>query len=102
MKTFDLIKQLLTNNPELRNNDKLLQWRMLEIQGKIVDGFLTYEGFKSAKSTETIRRSRQMVQAKHPELGPVEEVRKMREAKQETKGTWVFKDDVAIFIKSNE
>lgn len=97
MKTFDLIKKLLTNNPELRNDDKLLQWRMLELQGKVVDGFLTYQGFKSAKSTETIRRSRQMVQAKHPELSASGNTKEMRDAVQKTKGTWVFRDNVAIF-----
>ncbi len=100
MKTFLLVKKLLEQYPELRSDDKLLQWKMLELQGKIINGYLSYQGFRTAKSTETIRRTRQMVQEKHPELGPVKEVEKMREQRQQSKGSWVFRDDVAIFTPS--
>ena len=97
MKTYLLVKKLLTLYPELRSDDKLLHWKMFELQGKLVNGYLSYKGFKSAKSTETVRRIRQKIQEKYPELRANAKTQELRKTLQNTKGTWIFKNDVAIF-----
>lgn len=97
MKTYILIKKLLTQYPELRSDDKALQWKMFEIQGKLVNGFLSYQGFKQAKSTETVRRTRQKLQEKHPELQANSQIQEIRKTIQNTKGTWIFRDNTAYF-----
>lgn len=91
-KTYELVRQLLEHYPEYRNNDKELHWKMFELQGYAKDGFLSKQGFLKAKSTETVRRTRQLVQANHPELRPNSEVQQMRLERQKTKGTWVYND----------
>lgn len=99
MKTYNLIKQLLIKFPELRNNDKLLHWKVFEVQGLLVNNCLPMNAFiYKAKSTETIRRTRQMVQAKCPELQANAKIKDQREDIKKSKGTWVFRDNVATFI----
>jgi hypothetical protein len=99
MKTYNLIKSLLTKYPELRNNDKLLHWKVFEVQGLLVNNCLPMNAFiYKAKSTETIRRTRQMIQAKYPSLQANELVKQNRAEVQRSKGTWCFHDNIATFI----
>ncbi len=99
MKTYLLIKSLLTKYPETRNSDKLLQWKIWDAQGALVNNCLTYNNWMhKAKLSETIRRTRQKIQERHPELRADKETEAKREAKEATKGTWIFTDNVAKYV----
>lgn len=96
MKTYDLIKKLLQENIELRNDDQLLQWKIWEIEGSVKNECMYYSDFKNATNPESIRRARQLVVADHPELQANETVRKLREKKQKEKGTFGYRDRIGI------
>lgn len=65
MRTIEFrIKQLLTERPELRTDDKELMreyWRLY-------DGVIMPENFHEATNSETIQRSRRKVQEENPHL----------------------------------
>lgn len=93
MKTYDLVKKLLTEYPELRNSDKKLIWKVWEVQG-VAKTYITKQDFmEKAELSETIRRARQLVMEEHPELkGHV------RNSKKEaTKGTFAFRTLTPVF-----
>jgi hypothetical protein len=100
--TYNLIKQLLTDYPALRDSDKKLYWSVCTRQGRISNsnprdhGFITYYDFLNAPSTETIRRCRQKIQELHPELQSSKRIRKFRQAIAEQKGTYIFRDQMEI------
>lgn len=102
---YDLILKLLDEEPELRNSDKKLQWRVWEKTGYIKEGvnfqYLPYQYFMSKKiaNTETIRRTRQKIQELHPELGAVADVAAARAEKAKSKGTWVFREETQSYVK---
>jgi len=102
MKIYDLVKQLLTNNPELRNSDKKLIWNVWKYLGLIdFDGWITEESFMKAPSCESIRRCRQKIQEHHPELQASEEVKKLRKKKQDSKSTFVYREEVKTKFEYN-
>lgn len=103
MKVFDQVKKILENDEQSRNSDKHLQWQVLRLQGKIreIDWFgstmevITKDTFLSANtiSLETIRRTRQKCQELYPELQATSQtVRVKRKQKQDTKGTWIYRE----------
>lgn len=97
VKIYDLIKDLLIENPDLRNSDRKLIWRVWEHLGHTTEGVnLTYFEFIKAPSTETIRRCRQKIQELNPELQATARVRKERKVIEDQKGTHVFR------VKVNE
>ena len=103
IKTYDLIKELLTDYPELRDSDKKLMWRVWNELGFILrDGrewipdFINKDDFMKAPSTETIRRCRQKIQELHPELRSSKEVQKMKDKKEASKSTFVYRDEVSF------
>ena len=99
MKIYDLVKQLLTDYPELRDSDKKLIWEVWD-QLELVDEFgfqhITYDNFMKAPSTESIRRARQLIQARHPELQATKRVRSYRHQKEESKGTFAYREEVSF------
>lgn len=93
MKAYDTIKQLLEKHPHTRNSDKALAFNVWNKQGYIKNRAITFEDFKKALSFETIRRTRQKIQEKHPLLRPTDKkVIKARRQKQETKGTFIYQE----------
>ena len=90
--------------PETRGSDRLLIWEVYKYIGivKEVEFFGTQEGilkqnFLSAKipPTESITRARRKLQEKHPELQTEsKEVLNQRRKKADTKGTFVFRENV--------
>lgn len=57
-----IVKDILTNNKEARNNDKVLMWLVWREQGLAGDNIAESLFINEALSPETIRRSRQKVQ----------------------------------------
>lgn len=77
------VESLLRAYPWLRENDRKLYLAVLWKRG--YDLNVTIKQFfndDSFPSTETVRRTRQKVQERYPELRPEEEVRKAREDMQ--------------------
>lgn len=94
MRIYNLVKKLLEENIELRNDDQLLQWKVWEIEGSVKNGCMYYSDFKNATNPESIRRARQLVVAEHPELQANETVRKLRHKKELEKGTFGFRQTI--------
>ena len=98
MKTYDLIKQLLTDHAELRDSDKRLIWRVWNELGftdaNDANFSIQLKDFMEAPSTETIRRCRQKIQELHPELQSSKWIKKQRDAIAEQKGTYIFRETV--------
>lgn len=117
MKTrlYDRIKQLLESNPELRNSDKRLMWRIwtdegltrsnvsLENEGTyFYDRSIFFNDFLVATSPESIRRARQLVVHAHPELGPTsEKIKRVRRTKELTKGTFGYRETINYNLSPN-
>ena len=101
MKVYDLVKQILEDHPQTRNSDKALHFTVWNKLGLIKNRAITYEDYKEAPSTETIRRSRQKIQELYPELGPTsDKIKRARRKKQETKGTFIYREEgQATFLK---
>lgn len=96
MTTYELVLDLLTKYPALRDSDKKLIWSVWIKEGKVVGGKISMEDFLKTTSTESIRRSRQKVQEEHPELCSSPLVQEMKDAKEEDKGTFVYREPVTI------
>mgnify|MGYP001574549948 CR=1 FL=1 len=98
MKIYDVIFDLLTEYPELRNSDKKLLWSVWHRKGLITgiasNYAITREGFYKAPSSESVTRARRKVQELHPELGATsEKVKSLRRQKENTKGTFIFRQE---------
>lgn len=99
MKLYDHIKKLLEEDKELRNSDKKLIWRIWTDEERITIDFvygrqiILRSDFMEATSPETIRRTRQKVQADHPELQSSESVKRAKKAIEDTKGNFVYKEE---------
>lgn len=92
MKLYDLVKEILIEEPFTRNSDKGLIWEVLNSKGLLVDGCLTWERFKRCPSFESITRARRKVQEIHPELQANEAVREVRRQKSMGNPIDIFKD----------
>lgn len=96
MKLYEVIYKLLKEHTELRDSDKKLQWRIMELTGAIRNGVLTYESWMNAENTETIRRTRQKVQEDHEELKSSPQVQAYKDAKESTQGKFVYREPVQV------
>lgn len=87
MTVSKLVKSILEENPQARNSDNILYLKLLEHQAEqkgiditvlSVPQFLMKMGQYGFPSFETVRRSRQKVQATYPELVAFGDVGKHR------------------------
>ncbi len=98
MKLYDLIKKLLIENPELRDSDKKLMWKVWQIEGIVSDGSIAYDSFIERKTTspESIRRCRQKIQETTPSLGATKSrTREVRKEIERQRGTFIYRDIVS-------
>lgn len=94
MKLYEKIKSLLNDSPELKDSDMKLFWRIWTSQGLTSFGQISEDQFMhEAIHPETIRRTRQKVQAEHPELQSSESVKLAKKAIEDTKGTFVYREE---------
>lgn len=102
---YDLVKQLLEDNEELRNSDKRLIWRVwqelhlihhYQPQNMTVLPVIDYYSYLDAPSTESVRRARQLIQARYPELQATKRVRSYRHQKEESKGTFAYREEISF------
>mgnify|MGYP001615472416 CR=1 FL=1 len=109
-KIYDLIKELLTDYPELRDSDRKLIWTVWSKIGLLNDTKLwengklhvyagtsiNYQAFVNSPSTETIRRCRQKIQELHPELQSSKWIRKQRQAIEDQRGTHIYREEISF------
>lgn len=90
--TISLVKHILETDQQARNSDSFLYFRVLEHYGQAkgvdihnmsIPTFLLNMTVWGFPPFETIRRNRQMVQAKNPELAPNAKVAQWRSRKEE-------------------
>lgn len=94
MKLYDRIRKLLEAEPRLRDSDKHLIWVIWKLEGKvdITGEFIRFKDFKEAISPETIRRTRQKVQADHLELASSPEIQREKDRKEQMGGNFVYQE----------
>lgn len=83
----ELVKEILTENAETRNSDMLLYLKVCQRIMPIVTEMpfphvLMFYKTYNLPCFETVRRSRQMIQAKNSELAGTERVRKKRKERE--------------------
>ena len=86
-KTTKMVKTLLKNKPDLRENDDLLYLAVCYLINAEIPGISFHSVLISRKklglpSFETVRRTRQKVQATYPELRAEKKVKEARKAKE--------------------
>ena len=97
MNIYDLVKQLLTDYPELRSNDKRLIWAVWYKQGIVTESTISRDKFyHEAEYPESITRARRKVQELNPHLQADLKVKEQREEKQADKGTFIFREEVSV------
>ena len=96
MKTYDKVKQILTDYQDARDSDHKLLWRYMdEMQNgdgpRFMVDFLTWDTFTKTP-IETITRCRRKLQELYPELRATEEVQKARKTMADTRGAFIYRD----------
>lgn len=106
MKTYDRVKSLLETIPATRNSDKVLFWEFYKAEHKVEKMRDIYGSYhqvirgdvlmsRSSTSFESISRARRKVQEDFPDLLPnSSEVNRRRKRKQDTKGTFIYREDL--------
>lgn len=93
MKLYDLVKKQLKENPEYRDSDKKLIWKVWSIELNSVGmDMINYSNFMKVSTPESITRARRMVQQDFKDLGASSNISRARRAKQEQKGTHVYRE----------
>ena len=98
MKLYERIKFLLGASSDYRNSDRKLIWRIWKDEFLTNSPYgqaesITLEAFMKATSPETVRRTRQKVQAEHPALQSDKQVLEAKKRIQDTKGTFVYREE---------
>lgn len=97
MTVHDIVYKLLQKHPHLRDNDHMLAWEVWEEQGIAGESMSKQSFVYMAENFESIRRSRQKIQEIHPELRSSDGVLKLKKQKQDTKGTFIYREEVTNF-----
>lgn len=87
--TAELVKNILMKCPEARNSDDVLYYKVCERINPIGVGLPFAIVFRDRKSfgypsTETVRRTRQKLQAEHPELASVDAVKAVKKENEKS------------------
>ena len=91
---YDLVKNILETDSSSRNSDKRLVWSVCFRLGLTDSGTITYDNFMKAPTFESITRARRKVVELHPELAGDRDVEIARNRKQNTKGNFIFKNEL--------
>jgi hypothetical protein len=97
---YDVVKRILENNPTARDSDKLLCWLVWKEKGLLNVGLFGGETINDdrflryATSPESITRARRKVQELHRSLRPSEKASPWRKRKQDSKGTFIFREPI--------
>lgn len=84
-----LIYKLLVKYPELRDSDRLLVWKVWELQGIAGDQISKYDFMSQAEHFENIRRTRQKIQEEYPEVKSSKRVQEIKDEIAEMNGSHI-------------
>lgn len=102
MKVYDLVKDILISHPSARDSDKQLIWTVWFRLGYVTNpsglvgrSMILFDAFMNKKcpAPETIRRCRQKIQEKYPELRSSKRVQQEKDKLAAQKGTHVFREE---------
>jgi len=95
-KLYDIVRKILEMNPSTRDDDKTLVWATWRHLGHVSGGVMEYETFMSKKcpSPDSITRASRKVREDHPELDATENVKRLRNKKESTKGMFIYHEIV--------
>lgn len=101
MKLYDRVKAILESYPDTRSSDKKLIWAvwwqkgLIQTEAGMTIDFsrILFMDFLNAPTPESITRARRKVQESHPELQSKKRIYEARKAKEETKGTFVYREE---------
>lgn len=97
MKLYDQVKDLLVKYPELRSSDKKLLWAVWTRKGLVTESgnyrAICKEDFYKSPSSESVTRARRKVQENFPALQATPQVQDQRNIKEQTKGTFVYREE---------
>lgn len=98
MKLYDLVFHILKTDSYTRSSDKKLIWEVLKYQGFTENGAITYTRFmsKDIANFESVRRCRQKIQEKYPELRAVGVVFQERAKKAKQKGNFIYREPIKV------
>lgn len=101
MKLYNKILDLLKHDAHYRNSDRRLIWAIWEDEGLVANDFcngesIDFENFMDATSPETIRRTRQMIQAEYPELQSDKKILLEKKKIEAQRGTHIFREEVKM------
>lgn len=96
VKVYDLVWRILEEHEEARSSDKELIWIVWQELGLTFNNNSCIDllEFGRSPSLESITRARRKVQELHPELAAVKNVEKLRNKKEATRGTFIFREKV--------
>lgn len=89
--TEKLVKKILTDNKKTRGNDDLLYLEVINsmnMASHTFDYIFRYRSELGIPPFETVRRSRQKIQAEYPELKPSKAVQDKRDEAEEIMREW--------------
>jgi hypothetical protein len=102
LKLYDVIKGLLEKYPALRDSDRKLIWNvwghMGFLSGISPNQYVNRGAFMLAPHFESIRRCRQKIQEKHPELRSSQTVMEAKIDKQHERGTFIYREPIQLGI----
>lgn len=95
-KLYEVVKDLLSTNPGARNSDKHLIWMVWSKLGLTnPDSTAIWRGsYDLAPTPESITRAGRKVREQHPELGSDASVQAAKDRKEQTKGTFIYREEV--------
>lgn len=93
---YILVKELLEEKPERRDNDKKLIWAVLFKLGYADTYHIRFQDFldRGFPAFESITRARRKVQQDHPELRASKFIRDLRKLKESKKGYFAYHETV--------
>lgn len=96
MKLYDLVKELLEENPKRRDSDKMLMFAVWYRLGFIENKGLSFESFMQRRcpTPESITRCRRKIQENLPSLRSSKAVEAERRKKETEKGTFIYREQV--------
>lgn len=88
--TYTKIKGLLEKDRKYRNDDRYVHLDIWAEEEPIFRDSDVREAYMRVTSSETLRRTRQKVQAQHPELDADEDIKRKRNSKEKLGGHFVW------------
>lgn len=96
LKLYDVVMRLLEEFPPLRDSDRKLLWNVWGELGYLTGRAILREDFMVAPHFESVRRTRQKIQEKHPDLRSSQSVMEAKIDKQATKSTFIYREQIKL------